>query len=228
MGSAVSWVLLAGVALWAGLRGRRMWRDPVLSASDKHRRLAGVIFLVSVVVTAVGRFALGSVAQLYVVLAGLGAAAALEVRGRRMDEQVMRRRRDRAAASGEPVEPLLMAPATAGLLALVGMVSLWQLYSLALGMDGFQKVVRSMGTASPESVAWVGMASLAIAVVLVLLPLPVAWLTFRIQEKRVRHATRDHAAAVARFEERLERERQRAVGDYRSAQMWQRQKGSQQ
>ena len=228
MGSAVSWVLLTGVASWAVLRGRRMWRSPALSASDKHRRLAGVVFLVSVVVTAVGRFALGSVAQLYVVLAGLGAAAALEVRGRRLDDQVMRRRRDRAAESGEPVEPLLMNPATAGLLALVGMVSLWQLYSLALGLDGFQKMVRSMGAASPESVALVGMASLAVAVVLVILPLPAAWLAFRIQEKRVRSAERDHVQAVARFEERLERERQRAVGDYQSAQAWQQQKGSQQ
>ena len=58
MGSAVSWIVLAGVALWAGLRGRGMWRDPALPASDKHRRLAGVVFLVSVVVTAVCRFAL--------------------------------------------------------------------------------------------------------------------------------------------------------------------------
>ena len=167
-------------------------------------------------------------AQLYVVLAGLGVAAALEVRGRRLDEQVLRRRRERAAESGEPVEPMLMNPSTAGLLALVGMVSLWQLYSLALGLDGFQKVVQSMGAASPESVALVGIASLAIAVVLVLLPLPAAWLAFRIQENRVGNAQRDHAQAVARFEERLARERQRAVGDYQFDQTWQQRKGSQQ
>lgn len=213
MAAVLSASILFAVVAWAFVRLRRATGDARLSAGDRARRLAALVFLVGVVVTAVGRGALGPVAQMLLTLAALGAAAVLELQGRRADEAVMRKRRAVAAKSGEPVAALRMAPSTAGLLVGIGAVGVYQLYSLTLGMDSTQRIVRALGESSPGAASVLGLAALLVSMALVIAPIPAGLVAFRIQERRVVRAERDHAAAVALFEARLERERQRAVDD---------------
>ena len=193
--------------------GRRTWQDVALGVGERYRRLAIVVFLLGVAITAMGRTMLGAVAQVNVVLVGLGLAVALDTRGRHEQDKLTRRRAELAAAAGEPTMGVMMNPATAALLTFAATVGLHELYSLSLGLPGFQSSVATLSTSSPEAAALLGVIALVIGSTLVILPLPLAWVAHHVQSRRIRNSQLDFAEKQRLFEARLERERQRAAGD---------------